>query len=154
MRAHQEKHRSSKSPGVPLLEAGLNQCRFIVSEAHRPVLFCGRRTSDGCSWCEQHRLVVYPPRAMQGGRPWRTPRTFGHALASYTYLRIRDEGLTTTETSTLFGIKVAQRVREMEEQGSSGGALADWVEVVARTYAERLDELLSVTADSLGTAPR
>jgi hypothetical protein len=82
------------------------------------------------------------------------PRTFGHALASYTYFRIRDEGLTTTETSTLFGIKVAQRVREMEEQGWSGGAIADSVEVVARTYAERLDELLSVTADSLGPAPR
>src|SRR5688572_17670827 len=73
MRAHQEKHRSSKSPGVPLLEAGLNQCRFIVSEAHRPVLFCGRGTADGCSWCEHHRLIVYPPRAMQGGRAWRPP---------------------------------------------------------------------------------
>src|SRR5829696_1795927 len=72
--------------------------------------------------------------------PMEDPRTFGHALASYTYLRIRDEGLTTIETSTLFGIKVAQRVREMEEQGWSGGAIADWVEVVARTYAERLDD--------------
>src|SRR5215217_8142142 len=87
--------------------------------------------------------------------PMEDPRTFGHALASYTYLRIRDEGLTTTETSTLFGIKVAQRVREMEEQGWSGGAVADWVEFVARSYAERLDELLiPIAANTLGTERR
>jgi hypothetical protein len=76
------------------------------------------------------------------------PTTFGRELASYTYLRIRNEGLTSTETSTLSGIKVAQPVREMEEQGWSGGAIADWVEFVARSYAERLDELLiPVVAD-------
>jgi hypothetical protein len=83
------------------------------------------------------------------------PKTFGHALAGYTYVRIRDEGLTTSESSTLFGIKVAQRVRDMEDQGWSGGAIGDWVEIVARSYAERLDELLiPVAADALGTEPR
>jgi hypothetical protein len=69
------------------------------------------------------------------------PKTFGRELADYTYSRIRDEGLSSGETSTLFGIKVAQRAREMETQGWSGGAIADWVESVAGAYAARLCEL-------------
>jgi hypothetical protein len=69
------------------------------------------------------------------------PKEFGRELADYAYSRIREEGLTATESSSLFGIKVAQRVREMEVQGWSGQALADWVELVG-AYATRLNELM------------
>jgi hypothetical protein len=71
------------------------------------------------------------------------PRTYGRELANDTYIRIQDEGLTGSEAATVFGIKLAQSVRNMKVQGWSGGAIADWVEIVGRGYAERLDELMS-----------
>jgi hypothetical protein len=38
------------------------QCRFIVSEADKRVLFCGAPTdTPGSSWCEWHRKIVYAP---------------------------------------------------------------------------------------------
>jgi hypothetical protein len=71
------------------------------------------------------------------------PRTYGRELANDTYIRIQNEGLTGSEAATVFGIKLAQSVRNMEAQGWSGGAIADWVEIVGRGYAERLDELMN-----------
>jgi hypothetical protein len=59
------------------------------------------------------------------------PKEFGRELADYAYSRIREEELTGAESSTLFGIKVAQRAREMEARGWSGRVIADEVELVA-----------------------
>jgi hypothetical protein len=44
------------------------QCRFIVSEADKRVLFCGAPTNaPGSSWCEFHRRIVYAPVRATGG---------------------------------------------------------------------------------------
>jgi hypothetical protein len=48
----------SRKHAVQLIEVGYAQCRFIVSEPSAPALCCGAPT-DGGSWCEWHRQVVY-----------------------------------------------------------------------------------------------
>jgi hypothetical protein len=82
------------------------------------------------------------------------PRTYGRELANDTYIRIHDEGLTASETATVFGIKLAQSVRDMEVQGWSRGAIADWVEIVGRDYADRLYELMSGDTTAQGQRAR
>ena len=68
--------RSPKAPvpsshhTVELIKAGFAQCRYIVSDASEPALCCGAPT-DGGSWCDWHRHIVYEP-ARQRVRPTRT----------------------------------------------------------------------------------
>jgi hypothetical protein len=45
---------------VELIKAGFAQCRYIVSDSSEPALCCGAAT-DGGSWCEWHRHIVYEP---------------------------------------------------------------------------------------------
>jgi hypothetical protein len=53
---------------VALISAGLAQCRFIVSEPNAPAMCCGAST-DGGSWCEWHRGLVYERPRPKVGRP-------------------------------------------------------------------------------------
>ena len=55
---------------VELIKAGFSQCRYIVSESSEPALCCGAPT-DGGSWCDWHRRIVYEP-ARQRVRPDRS----------------------------------------------------------------------------------
>jgi len=55
---------------VELIKAGYAQCRYIVSNSSEPALCCGAPT-DGGSWCNWHRDIVYEP-ARQRVRPART----------------------------------------------------------------------------------
>jgi hypothetical protein len=45
---------------VPLSRAGTSVCRFIIGEANENALCCGAPT-DGRSWCDYHRSVVFDP---------------------------------------------------------------------------------------------
>jgi hypothetical protein len=53
----------SRKYAVQLIKAGFAQCRFIVSETSSPAICCGAPT-DGGSWCQWHRGIVY-----EAGRP-------------------------------------------------------------------------------------
>jgi hypothetical protein len=44
---------------IPLTKLAHRQCRFIVRETPKRVLFCGAPTSAGTSWCAWHRRIVY-----------------------------------------------------------------------------------------------
>ena len=48
----------SSKHAVPLTQAGFAQCRFIISNTSAPAICCGAPT-DGGSWCEWHRHIVY-----------------------------------------------------------------------------------------------
>ena len=48
----------SRRYAVPLIEAGLCQCRFIISENVPRAICCGAPTQGG-SWCDWHRGIVY-----------------------------------------------------------------------------------------------
>ncbi len=48
----------SRKYAVELIKAGFAQCRFIVSDTSTPAICCGAPT-DGGSWCEWHRQIVY-----------------------------------------------------------------------------------------------
>jgi hypothetical protein len=56
---------------VQLIKAGFAQCRFIVSENTSPAICCGAPTNGG-SWCEWHRHIVYEAARHRNGRPERT----------------------------------------------------------------------------------
>jgi hypothetical protein len=60
----------SPKHAVELIKAGFAQCRYIVSDSSEPALCCGAPT-DGGSWCDWHRHIVYEP-ARQRVRPERT----------------------------------------------------------------------------------
>jgi hypothetical protein len=54
--------------GVPLIDATLDQCRFIVSDGVAPAICCGAPTIGGGSWCPMHRSVVFTPAAVRAHR--------------------------------------------------------------------------------------
>jgi hypothetical protein len=43
---------------VPLTEAGVFSCKFIIGEANADAVCCGAPT-DGRSWCSYHRTIVF-----------------------------------------------------------------------------------------------
>jgi hypothetical protein len=51
----------SKKTAVQLMEAGVDQCRFIVREGRQGAICCGA-PSHGGSWCPWHRRLVYVAR--------------------------------------------------------------------------------------------
>ena len=57
----------SRQHAVELIKAGYAQCRYIVGESNEAALCCGAPT-DGGSWCNWHRDIVYEP-ARQRVRP-------------------------------------------------------------------------------------
>jgi hypothetical protein len=52
---------SSPKFQVPFVEAGASVCKFILGKADENAICCGAPT-DGRSWCEYHRLVVFDSR--------------------------------------------------------------------------------------------
>jgi hypothetical protein len=54
---------------------------------------------------------------------------------------LREKGGSAADIATLFCVEVARRVRQMEAEGMSGDAIADWTEAADDAYRERLDEL-------------
>jgi hypothetical protein len=68
-------------------------------------------------------------------------KQFGRALADRACSLIREEGGSAADIATLFCVEVAQRVRQMEAEGRSGDAIADWTEAADDAYRERLHEL-------------
>ena len=60
----------SQKHAVELIRAGFAQCRYIVSEESQPAMCCGAPT-DGGSWCDWHRDIVYEP-SRQRTRPNRS----------------------------------------------------------------------------------
>jgi hypothetical protein len=53
---------------VPLLEVGVRQCRFIVSEGVSNAVCCGAPTAELSSWCGWHERIVYTPRLTERER--------------------------------------------------------------------------------------
>lgn len=45
---------------IPFADIGAMQCRWITSDDHAPVTFCGHFALTG-SWCDGHRAQVYQP---------------------------------------------------------------------------------------------
>ena len=50
-------------PGVPLVDLGPRQCRFVIGDRVVPAIFCGKPTVGG-SWCMAHRQLVYTRRCL------------------------------------------------------------------------------------------
>jgi hypothetical protein len=60
-----------KRKGVPLLKAGFGQCRYIISETISAAVCCGAST-DGGSWCQEHRARVLVPTSASSASRRRT----------------------------------------------------------------------------------
>ena len=50
-----------ENPLIRLLDAGINQCRWIVELSPTPTV-CGAQTIGHNSWCPSHLKLVYPPQ--------------------------------------------------------------------------------------------
>jgi hypothetical protein len=61
--ASRERHHA-----VSILDAGPNQCRFIVDDATVPALCCGGTTPAASSWCEEHLRLVFTPDGLRSER--------------------------------------------------------------------------------------
>ena len=53
---------------VSILDAGPNQCRFILDDASVPALCCGAITPAASSWCEEHLRIVFTPDGLRSQR--------------------------------------------------------------------------------------
>ncbi|HWE17472.1 MAG TPA: hypothetical protein VG758_09865 [Hyphomicrobiaceae bacterium] len=70
------------------------------------------------------------------------PKEFGRELADRAYLLIRDEGLRGGDMAALFASAVSSRAHQMESEGTSRDAIAEWIGQVTEAYGERVDDLV------------
>ena len=68
-------------------------------------------------------------------------KQLGRDLADRACSLIREGGGSAADIATLFCVEAARRIRQMEAEGMSGDAIADWTEAADDAYRERLDEL-------------
>ena len=70
------------------------------------------------------------------------PKAFGYSLADGALALVRDEGARGRDTAALFAREVKARAEQMEAEGISPHAIAEWIGCVTDAYSERIHDLV------------